>query len=224
MHGRGPAGAAGRHIPPHISPLRAPLTEHLPPVLLAPHAAAQLPQPHTSLQLERGRIPEGAGALRHGRTDPRPPRPAPRHGRAAASLTSRPGRSGTAPAPFFLRGSESLFHSGKSVFPPPPERPAGLAEAPARPRRPARCPRPSGVTSVRPERRRGPAGPQRHQRRDSRSSINPEPRNALSWKGPARIIESNSALHRHPETRSLCLRALPVPDPPLGEEPFLNLP
>lgn len=194
MHGRGPAGAAGRHIPPpgrpaRRSPLRAPLTEHLPPVLLAPHAAAQLPQPHAGLQLERGRIPEGAGALRHGRTDPRPPRPAPRHGRAAASLTSRPGRSRTAPAPCFPRGSESLVCSRKSVFPPRSERPAGLAEARARPRRPARCPRPSGVTSVRPER---PRRAQRNQHRDSRSSINSEPRNALSWKGPARIIESNS--------------------------------
>lgn len=44
------------------------------------------------------------------------------------------------------------------LFPPRPERPAGLAEALARPHRPAHCPRPSGVTSVRPERRRGLAG------------------------------------------------------------------
>lgn len=72
--GTGPArpGDGSRPFPPSL-----PLTEDLPPVLLAPHAAAQLTQPHAGFQLERGRLPEGAGALRHGGTGPPPPPPPP---------------------------------------------------------------------------------------------------------------------------------------------------
>lgn len=73
-HRPGPArpGDGSRPFPPSL-----PLTEDLPPVLLAPHAAAQLTQPHAGFQLERGRLPEGAGALRHGGTGPPPPPPPP---------------------------------------------------------------------------------------------------------------------------------------------------